>query len=41
MGGWVEEAQLDVCILVQEIIRTPGNAIIIVRCMDFLGHECL
>ncbi len=32
---------LDVQILVQEIIRTSGNPIIIVRITDFLGCDCL
>ena len=32
--------KLDVRILVREIICTPGNPIIIVRCTDFLGLEC-
>ncbi len=32
--------KLDVQILVRELIRTPRNPIIIVRCTDFLGHEC-
>ncbi len=39
-GGWVGFRKLDVRILVHEIIRTPGNPIIIMRCTDFLGHEC-
>ncbi len=33
--------KLDVRILVPEIIRTPRNPTIIVRCTDFLGRECL
>ncbi len=32
--------KLDVRIVVLEIIRTPVNPIIIVRCTDFLGHKC-
>ncbi len=32
--------KLDVRILVRDIIRTPGNPIIIARCTDFLGREC-
>ncbi len=40
-GGWVGLRKLDVRILVREIIRTSGNPIVIVRCMDFLGRECL
>ncbi len=32
--------KLDVRILVQEIMRTPRNPIIIVRCTYFLGREC-
>ena len=32
--------KLDVRISVREIIHTPGNPIITVRCMDFLGREC-
>ncbi len=39
-GGWVGLRKLDVQILTREIIRTPGNPIIIVRRTDFLGHEC-
>ncbi len=38
--GWVGLRKLDVRILHREIIRTPRNPIIIVRCMDFLGREC-
>ncbi len=38
--GWVGLRKLDVRILHREIIRTPRNPIIIVRCMDFLGFEC-
>ncbi len=40
IGGWVGFRKLDVRILVREIIRTLGNPIIIVRCMDFLGRAC-
>ncbi len=32
--------KLDVQILGQEIICTPRNPIVIVRCTDFLGCEC-
>ncbi len=39
-GGWVGLRKLDVRILGREIIRTPKNPIIIVRCTDFLGREC-
>ncbi len=39
-GGWVGLRKLDVRILVREIIHTPRNPIIIVRCTDFLAHEC-
>ncbi len=38
--GWVGLRKLDVRILVREIIRTPRNPVIIVRCTDFLGREC-
>ena len=44
VGGWVGLStlrKLVVRILVREIIRTPGNPIIIVRCTNFLGGECL
>ncbi len=37
MGGFEEAGCSD--FLVWEIIRTPGNRIIIVRCTDFLGRE--
>ncbi len=40
-SGWVGLRKLDFRILVREIIRTPRNPIIIVRCTDFLGGECL
>ncbi len=40
LGGWVGLRKLDVRILVPQIICTPRNPIIIVRRMDFLGHEC-
>ena len=33
--------KLDVEILGREIIRTPKNFMIIVRCTDFFGRECL
>ncbi len=38
--GWVGLRKLDVQILVCEIIHTPRIPIVIVRCTDFLGHEC-
>ncbi len=39
-GGWVGLRKMDVQILVPEIIRTPGNPLIIVRCTDIRGGEC-
>ncbi len=32
--------KLDVRILVWEIIRTPRNAMIILRCTDYVGRKC-
>ncbi len=41
VDGWAMGLRkLDFRILDREIIRTPINPIIIVRCTDFLGHEC-
>ena len=37
MGGFEEAGCSD---LVRELIRTPGNPIILVRCTDFLGPDC-
>ena len=39
-GGGVGLKKLDVEILGLEIIRTPKNFMIIVRCTDFFGREC-
>ncbi len=36
---WVALRKLDIRILGREIIRTPKNPMIIVRCTDFLGRE--
>ncbi len=38
-GGLVGLRKVAVRILVQEIIRTPGNPIINLKCTDFFGRE--
>ncbi len=38
-GGLVGLRKMDVRISVQEIIRTPGNPTINLKCMDFFGRE--